>query len=60
MYENHNVACSATVELRDTGYYGFLLPERYILPVADEMYQGYMVMAEAVKNGECDSKTAKQ
>merc|ERR1739848_864214 len=55
MYETHNVACSTTVELPDTGYYGFLLPERYILPVAEEIYEGYKVMAQAVIDGQCNA-----
>lgn len=49
-----HVACSVTTELRDTGRYGFVLPERFILPVAEEMYGGYMTMAHAVMEGYCD------
>lgn len=56
-YERHDITCSTTVELRDDGYYGFLMPSRYIRPVAEEMYNGYMVQLLAGAEGKCDIKT---
>ena len=43
-YEDPEIAIpfATTVELRDDGNYGFLVPERYIREVATEMYGGYV------------------
>ena len=54
MHDVEHVPCSVTPELRDTGRYGFLLPEDQIMPVAEEMYPGYMLMAHAVMEGYCE------
>lgn len=37
-YDVHKVKASYTIELRDKGSYGFRLPERFILPTAQENY----------------------
>jgi hypothetical protein len=39
-YENAKAAFSMTVELRDTGRYGFILPPEQIVPSAEEMWAG--------------------
>ena len=57
MYDTEKVPCSTTTELRDTGRYGFLLPEDQILPVAEEMYAAYMLVGHAVVDGYCDSQS---
>merc|ERR1719483_245417 len=54
MHDVEHVPCSVTPELRDTGRYGFLLPEDQIMPVAEEMYPGYMLMAHGVMEGYCE------
>lgn len=51
--DSHGVSCAFALELRDTGRYGFLLPDRYIQPVAEEMYNGYMVLMQYVLAGSC-------
>jgi carboxypeptidase A4 len=38
--EQANAAFSMTVELRDTGTYGFVLPPAQIVPSAEEMWAG--------------------
>lgn len=38
-----------TVELRDTGEFGFLLPEDQIVPTGEELLAGLKVLAEHVK-----------
>lgn len=40
---------SYVVELRDTGRYGFQLPERQIIPTGEETYAGVMALLEYVK-----------
>ncbi|MFG0251358.1 MAG: M14 family metallopeptidase, partial [Phycisphaerales bacterium JB038] len=37
-----------TVELRDTGQYGFLLPPSQIIPTGEEAWEGALVLAEYV------------
>jgi len=54
MYDHHKIPCTVTPELRDTGRYGFLLPERDIQAVAEEMYPGYMLMGHAIMEGYCE------
>ncbi|KAH7075244.1 hypothetical protein FB567DRAFT_186638 [Paraphoma chrysanthemicola] len=39
-FENAKAAFSMTVELRDTGRYGFVLPPAQIVPSAEEMWAG--------------------
>lgn len=39
-----------TIELRDTGKHGFVLPARYIIPTAKEALAAVMVVAEACKS----------
>nr|QFR04920.1 metallocarboxypeptidase [Euphausia superba] len=44
------VKYSYTIELRDTGYWGFDLPESQILPTAEETWAGIEVVARFVKD----------
>jgi carboxypeptidase A4 len=39
-YENAKASYSMTVELRDTGNYGFVLPAAQIVPSGEEMWAG--------------------
>ncbi|KAK3870803.1 hypothetical protein Pcinc_023998 [Petrolisthes cinctipes] len=39
-----------TVELRDTGSYGFLLPTNQIIPTAEETFEGVKVVADFIMN----------
>jgi len=52
-YINHGIKCSFAAELRDTGRYGFLLPESQIQPTSEESFAGLMVIAGYVANGQC-------
>ncbi|KAF2867355.1 hypothetical protein BDV95DRAFT_598048 [Massariosphaeria phaeospora] len=45
-YENAKVTYSMTVELRDTGRYGFVLPPDQIVPAAEEMWAGLSYLVE--------------
>ncbi|GFY41751.1 carboxypeptidase A2 [Trichonephila inaurata madagascariensis] len=40
---------SYTLELRDTGKYGFMLPSEQILPTGEETWTGVKAMAKAIK-----------
>ncbi|KAF7418990.1 hypothetical protein HZH68_001643 [Vespula germanica] len=40
---------SYTIELRDTGFYGFVLPARFIVPTAKEALAAVQVITEACK-----------
>jgi len=55
-YETAGIPCAYAPELRDQGEYGFLLPENQIIPVAEEMYAGFITMADQVLAGRCDNK----
>jgi len=48
MSKDHGVALSFTIELRDEGRYGFLLPESQIQPSCEETYAGMDVIAQHV------------
>jgi hypothetical protein len=41
---------SYSVELRDTGRYGFLLPADQIVPTGEEIYAAVMAMGEYIQN----------
>lgn len=58
--DTSGINCGFAAELRDTGRYGFLLPERYIQPSAEEMYNAYMVLFQAVTQGYCPKVTEQQ
>jgi len=47
------IKCSWAAELRDTGRYGFTLPERYIQPTAEETWAGLKVIATYIQTGQC-------
>merc|ERR1712002_276917 len=44
-YQVAGITCSFGTELRDTGRYGFTLPERYIAPTAEETFAALKVIA---------------
>ena len=39
---------SFTVELRDKGHFGFLLPSEYIEPTAKELFEGLKTMIKEI------------
>ncbi|XP_071538310.1 carboxypeptidase B-like [Panulirus ornatus] len=45
-----NVKYSYTIELRDTGEYGFLLPPEQIIPTGEENLEGLKVVANFIKD----------
>lgn len=45
------IAYSYTVELRDTGAFGFTLPAALIIPTAEETWEGFKVVGNAVRDG---------
>ncbi|XP_076820316.1 carboxypeptidase B-like [Clavelina lepadiformis] len=53
VYQEIGVKCAFAAELRDTGRYGFTLPERFIQPTAEESFAGLKVIASYVANGQC-------
>jgi carboxypeptidase A2 len=48
-YGELKIIHSYTIELRDTGQYGFVLPANQIRPQGEEFMAGVMVMANAIK-----------
>lgn len=51
-YAEANVKYSYSVELRDTGRHGFLLPENEILPSSEETMAGVMYLANFIRKRE--------
>ncbi|KAI1317152.1 Carboxypeptidase A4 [Mortierella claussenii] len=51
-YAEGKVKYSYGVELRDTGRYGFLLPETEILPSSEETFAGVMYLANFIRKRE--------
>jgi len=49
-YGQLKIVHSYTIELRDTGQYGFILPPAQIRPQGEEFMAGVMVMANAIKS----------
>jgi len=50
-YEKAGIKYSYTIELRDTGNYGFLLPRQQIIPTGEETFNGLLAMiAQMEKN----------
>jgi hypothetical protein len=47
-YENEGVVHSYTIELRDSGTYGFQLPPDQIVPTAKETWNGLKAMINAI------------
>lgn len=47
-YENEGVVYSYTIELRDSGTYGFQLPPDQIVPTATETWNGLKAMINAI------------
>ena len=45
----HKIKYTYTIELRDKGKYGFVLPARYIIPTAKEALAAVTVITEASK-----------
>ena len=55
-YDELGIICAFAVELRDTGKYGFLLPDSEIPLVANEMWNGYSVLLQAIIDGKCGKR----
>nr|XP_006822141.1 PREDICTED: carboxypeptidase A4-like [Saccoglossus kowalevskii] len=51
-YGSAGIKYSHATELRDTGEYGFLLPEDQILPTAQETYEGMLAAYDIVMNSQ--------
>lgn len=51
-YGHLNVRYTFSIELRDTGKYGFLLPSRLIAPTAREVFEGIKAMIVNINLGE--------
>ncbi|KAL0155187.1 hypothetical protein M9458_049450, partial [Cirrhinus mrigala] len=47
---NQGIKYSYTFELRDTGFYGFLLPAEQIVPTAEETWLALMAIMEHTRN----------
>lgn len=47
-YESEGVVHSYTIELRDSGTYGFQLPPDQIVPTATETWNGLKAMINAI------------
>ncbi|CAL4063233.1 unnamed protein product [Meganyctiphanes norvegica] len=47
-YDTAGVQYAFALELRDTGYYGFLLPADQIIPCGEETWAGIMAAVEAI------------
>ncbi|KAL7885508.1 hypothetical protein AOLI_G00058030 [Acnodon oligacanthus] len=47
---NQGIKYSYTLELRDTGRYGFILPANQIVPTAQETWQALLVIMDHTKN----------
>ncbi|CAG7816111.1 unnamed protein product [Allacma fusca] len=47
-YGSGNFEYSYTIEVRDTGAYGFILPPQQIIPTAQETFQAVLTMANAL------------
>nr|XP_039268546.1 carboxypeptidase B-like [Styela clava] len=52
-FYSKGIKCSWGAELRDTGKYGFILPEDQIGKGAEEAFQGFMVIAKNIPLGPC-------
>jgi len=48
-YKSIGMRFSFTTELRDTGYYGFVLPPDQIIPSGEEMWAGFEVVIDRVQ-----------
>jgi len=57
-YDVAGIHCAFGAELRDTGRYGFTLPERYIAPTSEETWAALKVVAGYVASGQCPSASA--
>ena len=47
-YVDEGVIYAYTIELRDAGHYGYVLPLEYILPTAQETWNGIKAMINAM------------
>jgi len=57
-YDIGGVHCAFGAELRDTGRYGFTLPERFIAPTSEETFAALKVVAGYVADGSCPAKSS--
>lgn len=51
-YEKAGIKYSYTMELRDTGAYGFLLPKQQIVPTGEETFNGLLAMIQQMEKNE--------
>lgn len=51
-YEKAGIKYSYTIELRDTGTYGFLLPRQQIVPTGEETFNGLLAMIKQMEKND--------
>ena len=51
-----NIKYAYTIELRDTGRYGFILPESEITPAAEEFFVGMKALMNVIYNQQTGRK----
>lgn len=51
-YEKAGIKYSYTIELRDTGTYGFLLPRQQIVPTGEETFNGLLAMIRQMEKND--------
>lgn len=51
-YEKAGIKYSYTIELRDTGTYGFLLPRTQIVPTGEETFNGLLAMIKQMEKND--------
>lgn len=51
-YEKAGIKYSYTIELRDTGTFGFLLPRNQIIPTGEETYNGLLAMISQMEKND--------
>ncbi|KAG9509131.1 hypothetical protein GZH46_02358, partial [Fragariocoptes setiger] len=59
-YEKAHIKYSYTIELRDTGTHGFLLPRSQIIPTGQETFNGLVAMIETMEKIEANNQQRQQ